>query len=189
MKFFRLFSVLAVMILAACGTEAGAIAEADLPETIEVSNTTLLLNGQGARTKYLVKLYVAGLYLQEKSSDATKVIDDDATMVIRLHITSDKLTVEKMKDALREGFVNATGGDTAAIQDDIDTFIGAFNEENKIGDVSDLIYTPAKGVEVVRNGKSSVIIPGLPFKKAVFGIWLSDNPAQDSLRDEMLGIE
>ncbi|MDG1690515.1 MAG: chalcone isomerase family protein, partial [Flavobacteriales bacterium] len=29
---------------------------------------------------------------------------------------------------------------------------------------------------------------GLEFKQALFGIWLGGNPADDSLKDEMLGL-
>ncbi len=34
---------------------------------------------------------------------------------------------------------------------------------------------------------SKVNIKGLEFKKALFGIWLCDKPAQKSLKQEMLG--
>ncbi|HCX90261.1 MAG: hypothetical protein COW04_00540 [Deltaproteobacteria bacterium CG12_big_fil_rev_8_21_14_0_65_43_10] len=35
--------------------------------------------------------------------------------------------------------------------------------------------------------QNSKVTNGLPFKKALFGIWLCDNPAQKSLKREMLG--
>jgi len=34
-----------------------------------------------------------------------------------------------------------------------------------------------------------VQVPGLAFKQALFGIWLSDDPVQDSLKEAMLGDE
>ena len=51
----------------------------------------------------------------------------------------------------------------------------------------DAIYIPGKGVEVLKNSQSKVIIKGLEFKKALFGIWLCNKPAQESVKKQMLG--
>ena len=51
----------------------------------------------------------------------------------------------------------------------------------------DFIYTPNKGIELYKNTKLIEVIEGLAFKQALFGIWLSDNPVQTSLKKEMLG--
>ena len=42
-------------------------------------------------------------------------------------------------------------------------------------------------MSVIRNGEVKVVVPGLAFKKALFGIWLSDDPVQDDLKEGMLG--
>ena len=42
-------------------------------------------------------------------------------------------------------------------------------------------------VDVLRNSELLDTIAGLEFKKAFFGIWLSDNPVQKSLKKAMLG--
>ena len=62
-----------------------------------------------------------------------------------------------------------------------------FKEEIKEGDIYNLIYVPGKGVQVSKNNQSRSTIKGLTFKKAMFGIWLSDKPAQKSLKKAMLG--
>jgi hypothetical protein len=46
---------------------------------------------------------------------------------------------------------------------------------------------PGKGVEVYINGEYASVTEGLAFKKALFGIYLSDKPAQKSLKKAMLG--
>ena len=55
------------------------------------------------------------------------------------------------------------------------------------GNVYDFIYVPGKGVEIYKNGQLASTIQGLDFKKAMFGIWLCDKPAQESLKEAMLG--
>ena len=54
-------------------------------------------------------------------------------------------------------------------------------------DVYDFVYVPGKGVEIYKNGQMASTIQGLEFKKALFGIWLCNKPAQESLKEEMLG--
>ena len=178
--------ILAVLMMTtlAYAVEIGGI---NMPESLESSQAKLMLNGAGVREKFFMDLYVGGLYLKEKSQDAQAIVEADEPMAIRLHIISSMITSKKMEKATREGFENATGGNTEAIKVQIEEFISVFKEEIKEGDIYNLIYLPGKGVAVSKNDKSKSIIKGLPFKQAMFGIWLSDKPAQKSLKKAMLG--
>ena len=157
-----------------------------MPDTIKAGDTDLVFNGGGKRTKFMMKVYVVGLYLKQKSSDANAVINADEPMGIKLQITSGLVTPDKMKTAIDEGFVNSTGGNVAPIQAKIDAFTANFKGLAN-GDIYDFIYVPGKGVEIYKGGKLSSTIQGLDFKKALFGIWLCDKPAQDDLKEMMLG--
>ena len=57
----------------------------------------------------------------------------------------------------------------------------------EVGDVYEFIYIPDSGLDILRNSEFLDTITGLEFKKAFFGIWLSDNPVQKSLKKAMLG--
>ena len=92
-----------------------------------------------------------------------------------------------MSEATLDGFVKSTGGDLAPIQNEVELLIGAFKDSVEKNDIFELQYAPEKGVAVIRNGELKVQVPGLEFKKALFGIWLSDDPVQDSLKESMLG--
>ena len=159
----------------------------DVPDTYAADSTELTLNGAGTRSKWFMDLYVGGLYTQQKGSDAQAIINADEPQAITLHIISGLITSDKMTSATLEGFENATGGDLSAIQSDVDAFLDVFSEEIKEGDVFDLVYLPAEGVRVLKNGEARATIGGLSFKKALFGIWLSDEPAQEDLKEKMLG--
>jgi len=67
------------------------------------------------------------------------------------------------------------------------TFHAISNKEIKKGDVFIIIYAPEEGVVVYKNGTKKGSIDGHDFKKALFGIWLCDKPADKDLKDEMLG--
>ena len=163
------------------------LAGVTVPDSITAGNNNLVLNGAGTRKKFFMKMYVGALYLVERNSSPDKIIEADEPMAITLHITSSLITSERMEEATREGFSNATGGNTAPIADEIEKFITVFKKKITENDVYELIYMPGQGVKVFKNSSLKVIIKGLEFKKALFGIWLCDKPAQQSLKEQMLG--
>lgn len=178
----------AVLVLATVGpATALEIGGAILPDTLTAGQQELVLNGAGLRKKFFVKVYAGGLYLTEKSGDADAIIAADAPMAIRMHFIYDGVSPEKLIDAWNEGFTAATGGDTAPIQAGIDKFNGFFTEEAKAGDTYDIIYSPEQGVRLYQGDRLKGVIPGLEFKQALFGIWLGEEPADDGLKDGMVG--
>jgi len=108
-------------------------------------------------------------------------------MSIKLHIVSKLISSDKMVDAVNEGFENATNGNTKSIDSEIEQFRSFFKEEIKKNDVFDIVYIPDTGVTAYKNGKELGTIKGMNFKKALFGIWLSNRPADDDLKNSMLG--
>ena len=62
-----------------------------------------------------------------------------------------------------------------------------FKGTTKVNDYFDFINVPGKGVEIFKNGVQMGTIEGLAFKKALYGIWLGDKPAQADLKAQMLG--
>ena len=157
-----------------------------MPDTLQAGGDSLALNGAGIRSKFVFDLYVAGLYLKNKSSNAAAIIKSSDPMAIRLHIISGKITSEKMSKATREGFEKSTGKNTSGISSEIDQFIGAFSDPIKEGDVFEFVST-ADGVNVTKNDSDKATIVSDEFKQALFGIWLSDHPVQSKLKNGMLG--
>ncbi|MAR93072.1 MAG: chalcone isomerase [Pseudomonadales bacterium] len=160
-----------------------------MPETLTTSDgATLHLNGAGIREKWFMDLYVGGLYLLQPSADPDTILSADEPMAIRLHIVSGMITSEKMVNATMEGFENSTGGNVDALDVNIKAFLAAFDEAIKEGDIFAFIYEPGKGIHIMKNGAEYMLVEcELAFKQALFGIWLSDKPAQKSLKRDMLG--
>jgi hypothetical protein len=160
-----------------------------LPATIKKDNAELLLNGGGVRKKVFFKLYVAGLYVQSKTSNGYEVIMNDKEMLMRLTITSGMISSDNMSEAIEEGFKKSMNSNTVPLKDKVDLFIGTFKMEAiKEGDVFEILYVPSLGVQTYKNGKLASTIPGLDFKKAVFGIWFSGNPVDGDLKKALLGL-
>jgi len=159
----------------------------NVPDTYSAMGTELKLNGAGTRSKWFLDLYIGGLYVPSTIDDGQAIINADEPQAITLHIISGMITSDKMKTATMEGFENATGGDLSSIQDEVDAFLDVFTDEIVDGDVFDLVYLPGEGTRVLKNGEARSTIEGFDFKKALFGIWLSDQPAQQDLKEKMLG--
>ena len=63
-----------------------------------------------------------------------------------------------------------------------------FSDAIKVGDKFILVYVPEKGVVFYKNGEKKGVIEGYDFKKALFGIWLGDNPVDEGLKKGLLGV-
>ena len=161
------------------------IAKVEFPPKLSLKGTDLYFNGCGLREKYTLDLYVAALYLKNSSMDSKKVINDNRAQAIKIVIISSKVTRDKFNESVREGFANAAPYKAAPAQ--IKKFKSFFSAPFKVKDEILMIYKPDKGTAVLINGKLKGIVPGLPFKKALFAIWLGKKPAQGKLKKGMMG--
>ena len=160
---------------------------AELPSEMEYQNTKLILNGHGTRIRFFMKAYEGSLYLESPSNNAEKIINDDAPMSIRMDVISSLVTPDAMKIALNEGLEKSTGNNTSPITKEINQLNSSLNSEVKAGDFYEFIYLPNSGTHVLKNSESIDVIPGIEFKKAFFGIFLSNNPIQKNMKKAMLG--
>lgn len=178
-----LFAMVAIASAPAQTKAAGVT----LPNSVTFEGEKLTLNGVGVREKFWMDMYAGALYLSKKNADASGVVNANQPMAIKLHIVSKLITSDKMIDAVNEGFENATAGKTSTIASEITKFKSYFSDEIKKDDIFDMVYLPKEGVNVYKNNKLLGTIPGMEFKKALFGIWLSKNPADKDLKEGMLG--
>ncbi|MGC9195726.1 MAG: chalcone isomerase family protein [Syntrophobacteraceae bacterium] len=178
--------VLLSLVILTAPAFAATIAGLQFPDKINLAGQELVLNGGGKRTDYGIGVYVAGLYLKQKSADAASIVAADQPMDVKMQITSFMVTPMNMKDGFEDSFKKSATGDTASIQSKIDSFGSSFKGLQN-HDIYDFAYVPGKGVEVSRNGKLVNTIAGMDFKKALFGIWLGPKPVLSSLKEGMLG--
>jgi hypothetical protein len=185
----RVSTLLLCLAISFCAEAQMTLNSVTLPAKINRDNTDLVLNGGGIRKKFgMVKVYVIGLYTPDKNKNGNDIISNDKPLAVRLTITSGMATSSRMADAIQEGFGKSMKGNTAPLQSQINTLIETFKkEEIKEGDIFELWYIPGAGLKSYKNGQLKSTIPGADFKKAFFGIWLSDTPVDEDLKKEMLG--
>ena len=182
------FMVVALATLGLSQAQTTTVEGVALDNKVTVGESSLMLNGAGLREKFWIDLYVGGLYLPKKSSNASSIIAADEDQAIILHIVSKRVTSEKMIDAVNDGFDAATGGNTKSLDARIKKFTNFFlQDEIKEGDVIVIANVAGQGIMVMKNGKNLGTIDGLDFKKALFAIWLGNDPADGDVKDGMLG--
>ena len=176
------------LFISICIFTVSTISANESPQVLEYQNNKLVLNGQGTRVIFFMKVYQGSLYLEAKSSDAEQIVNENAPMAIRIDVTSEMVTADAMKKALSEGLEKSTNNNTGPISKEIEQLSLAFNSSVTSGDFYEFIYIPEIGTHVLKNNDLVALIPGIDFKKAFFGIFLSKNPIQKNLKNSMLGV-
>jgi hypothetical protein len=178
--------LVAALLALAAPVLADTLANVTLPDTTTVSGRTLVLNGMGVRSKFFVKVYVAGLYLEKKSADANAIIQADAAKRIVLQFVRSEVTREQMTEAFDEA-LKANGPDKAGVlKNEIGQFLKAL-ETMREKEQLVVTYVPGTGTTVSVRGADKVTIPGLPFGQLVFSMWLGPKPPNGDLKNGLLG--
>lgn len=177
--------LLAVVLCAATGFVIGAeLKGVTLPDDLEVEGQALVLNGLGLRlaTFLKVKVYVAGLYLESKSTDPGAILGTDQTRLIDMHFLR-KVGQDDMTEAWSEGFEkNGLSG-----FDDPLATLGSYMEAVKPGDTMRFTYVPGTGTTISVKGVDKGTIEGADFAKALFTVFLGEVPPNAELKKGLLG--
>lgn len=181
----RIILVLMCILAATLQLPAGTLAGVTLPDTAQVGGKTLVLNGMGIRTKVIVKVYIAGLYLEQKSSDPAAIIKADAPKQIVMKFVHGA-SKSQMSDAFQESFNNNSPDAAKTLKPDIDRLLNALDAV-KDGDQMVFTYVPGTGTTMAINGQDKLTIAGAAFGQLVMSVWLGPKPPNADLKKGMLG--
>jgi len=179
------FALVLFLSLSAIAVNAASLAGVTLPDSQQVAGKNLVLNGLGLRSKMMVKVYVAGLYLEQKSSDPNAIMKSDAPKKIIMHFVYHP-SKGQMADAFNDGFADNSPDAVKTMKADIDKLNGAL-EDLKAGDEMVFTYVPGTGTTLAINGKDKVTIAGQPFAQALLSVWLGPKPPTADVKKGMLG--
>lgn len=178
-------AVVVLVLISIVQVNAGSLAGITLPDTAQVGGKTLVLNGMGIRTKYMVKVYVAGLYLEQKSSDSNAIINSNAPKEIVMKFLHGA-SKSQMTDAFDESFSNNTPDARKTMKADIDRLLAALDAV-KAGDEMTFSYVPGTGLSLAINGQNKVTIADPAFAPVLFSVWFGPKPPNADLKKGMLG--
>jgi hypothetical protein len=193
-------ALIAAALLAAASLNGGnawaqavEVANVKYEPTADIAGQKLVLNGAGIRYKFVVKVYTAGLYLTHKANTTPEVLAAPGPKRIHIQMLRDidgnelgKLFTKGMEaNAPREEFVKCINGVLKLSE------VFASRKQLNSGDSFSVDYVPGVGSVLLLNGKSVMPEPikEPEFFSAMLRIWLGDKPADDSLKEALLGIK
>jgi intein/homing endonuclease len=194
MRAFIVAALLAAGSLSGGSTWAQVVEVANVKyePALDLAGQKLLLNGAGIRYKFVVKVYTAGLYLTQKAGTTAEVLAAPGPKRIHIQMLRDidgnelgKLFTKGVESNVsREEFAKSINGVLKLSE------IFASRKQLNNGDFFSVDYVPGVGSTVVLNGKPmGETIKEPEFFAALLRIWLGDKPADDGLKDALLGIK
>lgn len=161
-----------------------------IPTKISPLGDNLELNGFALREVKSYKLYLASLYLAEKSTDSKIFLEQNKSIALRMHIISSLVQKSRWENTITQGFLNSTGGNITGLESRIERMKTLVKSEYKDDDTFMFAYSPLKKITFIYLNDTQIeAIEGEDFKKAFFGIYLGEKPWSQSLKDGMLGIK
>jgi hypothetical protein len=166
-------ALLALLLAVPAG--AGTLAGVTLPDKADANGKSLVLNGMGLRKRFVIKVYVGGLYLPQKEKSAAKVLGSDVPRRMVLSFIYD-VSKDQMCDAWAEGLEDNTPNASAEVEKNFKTLCSWMNG---VGEGQQLIltYIPGEGTHVEVGGKAKGTLPGKPTSDAILSTWIGQDPA------------
>ncbi len=185
--------MLSLTLLALVGALTAAPADTTyngvkLPGTVDVAGHALVLNGVALRKKAVFKVYVAGLYLTAKSTDADAVLAADAPRRMVMQFLRD-VGKDKMCEAWDEALANNTPNASAQLKAEFVTLCGYMED---IKDTQQFVFTyvPGTGTEVSVAGVVKGTIAGKDFADALFKAWIGPKPGPgEGFKKNLMGTK
>lgn len=167
-----------LMLLVALPAMSAEKAGVTLPDTVDVAQDTLVLNGIALREKFIVDVYVAALYLTEKSSDAQAILTRDAPRMMIMHFVRD-VDAKAINKSWLEGLEANVKEITPELRAKF-TQLAAMMQDIKKGQSMGFTYAPMIGTDIMVAGQPKGGIPGKDFADAILATWIGPKPGPGS---------
>jgi Chalcone isomerase-like len=176
--------------LPAAAQQATELAGVRYPASVSLGGSNLQLNGAGIRYRFVVKVYTAGLYLQGKAATPEQALAAPGPKRIQVHMLRE-IDANDLGRLLTRGMQdNAPRGEFSKFIPGMLKLAELFSARKRLraGEHFSVDYVPGSGTRVLVNGKpESELITEPEFFNALLRIWLGDKPADDGLKEALLG--
>jgi len=158
----------------------------DFQRSVTVRDNHLTLQGYGLlRYMLFIKAYVGALYLPQ-AAGAADVLGPVAKRLELQYFHAIK--GEDFARATRTKIAdNTTPVQAEQLRSRIEQLVALY-EDVQPGDRYTLTYVPGRGTELALNDRSLGTVRGSDFARALFAVWLGDNPIDTDFRDVLLGV-
>ncbi|XXJ19524.1 chalcone isomerase family protein [Desulfovibrio caledoniensis] len=165
---------------------AAELAGVTLPDSVEVGAQKLALNGIALREKFIIDVYVAGLYLTEKSSDPEVILRKETPRMMVMRFVRD-VDAKAIREAWIDGLEANVENITPELRDKFDQ-LNDMMADIKDGQEMGFTYDPATGTDVMVAGQPKGGIPGKDFADAILATWIGPKPGPGkTFKQQILG--
>ena len=159
-----------------------------MPDEVTVDGRTLTLNGMAIRTATVFKIdvYVAGLYLEQKTALAEELLRLEQP----IHIHMEYLRSVERKDIAKawvDSFEDHGALEPESYRERLDEFLSWLPSMSK-GETTTFTYVPENetlSVQVNQELQGSIV--GAGFARTFFQVWFAPDVPYPNLRDGLLG--
>jgi hypothetical protein len=178
----------AAMLAFLSASNAAELDGIPMPDRQTVGDTRLLLNGIGlqALSIFRVRIYVAGLYLEQQSDHPDRIIHSNGLKLLIMRFFHD-VSAEQARNAWREGFEQNCQLPCYLNPGKVQGFLAAVPPVQK-GDVTVLLFT-SKGIEASHNGRLVGSVDDPHFAEIALATFIGPAPPTPRLKRELLKLK
>lgn len=197
-KFSFLASIFCGLLLAAEVSQSATFRKVELPDEIKVGGKVLVLNGIGLRevTHMMMDfdVYVAGLYVEKKTTEAKDIISSKGLRVVKMHLLMG-LSKKNLTEGWDESFErickkNVDPQDKAmcdGVTGEFEKFKSALIPAKK-SQVFDYVFSGNR-VTIELEGKAVFESQSPLLSEFFLSAWVGPKPISAILKDRLLGIK
>lgn len=182
-------ALLALLLPAAVAAAAVEVGGTKLDDSATVAGHELQLNGAGLRSIFIVKSYVAALYVSQRSRDPGTLLAQTGPRRLAMRMLSDS-SAQRLGRAILEGLRNNHDDDELAeMQSQIAALMPALREVGAARKGDLITFDVADGaIQVAVNGDpKGDPIPNEAFYGALLRVFLGERPVDADLKKGLLG--
>ena len=163
------------------------IADVTFPGGKTIAGKTLKLNGVALKTKFFIKVFAGGFYIENPTRNAEEAITSEQVKHFHLHYLTSKATAEKLQEGFKEAITDANPPELVEkYREEIDLYASWLDADMAPGATSLTTYVPGKGLTLVFKGEEKGTIADPAFARMYFRYTLGEE-ADEDLREGYLG--
>ncbi|MGL4408954.1 MAG: chalcone isomerase family protein [Zoogloea sp.] len=167
---------------------AADVAGVHLEERLALAPQPLVLNGAGLRTRFFIQVYVAALYVPQKTRQPEAIIANAGPRSLKLRLLRE-MDADTLLGALEDGLrQNLSEAELASLRPAREQFGALVRQVGKAreGDELSLDFAP-EGVSLGLNGTPRGQVADAALGPALLRIWLGARPVDAGLKKALLG--
>lgn len=153
----------------------------------KIGEQEIPLRGLGLLEYLFFDLYNIAVYVPESVKTIEDIEKDDVPRAIEIAYLRG-IKAKQIIKAANKIMAKDPDVDIEALQSRLDQINEPYENVQK-GDRYLLTYEPGVGTKLIFNGREDALIPGADFANAYFGMWIGSHPANEDLRDELIGFK